>query len=65
MKFQKRLEEEAPALWVSESFRQSMVKYKILKKHIKAMNPETIHQRVCDRVDGDCCICFEPFQLAS
>jgi hypothetical protein len=65
MKFQKRLEEEAPALWVSESFRQSMVKYKILKKHIKAMNPETIHQRVCDRVDGDCCICFEPFQVAS
>ncbi len=64
MKFQKHLASEAPSVYLNEDFRTALIKYKILKKHISAMDIGQISSRLGQQVDGECSICFEPFQFA-
>jgi hypothetical protein len=65
MKFQKRLEAEAPEVLISDDHRRSLVKYKLLKKHISSMDTVSIQERNHQPMDEDCCICTESFQFAS
>jgi hypothetical protein len=64
MKFQKRLEAEAPRLFIRDEHSVALIKYKILKKHIKAMCTQTLQLRRSQVVDSECCICFESFNFA-
>ena len=64
MKFQKRLEAEAPRLFIRDEHCSALIKYKILKKHIKAMCNQTVQLRRSQVVDNECCICFETFNFA-
>ena len=62
MKFQKQLAREARSL-TNERFRQSLIRYKTLKKHIHQMKINwkfDLHPVL----DEECSICFEPFSLA-
>ena len=65
MKFQKILEAESQSLLSNEDFRKALVRYKILKKHIAAMNNETVHEHTAQPAEGECSICLEPFHRAS
>ena len=65
MKFQKRLQAEAPDLFVNDEFRAALIRYKIFKKHIRTMDLVSARSRNMQAIDGECCICFEPFQFES
>jgi hypothetical protein len=66
MKFQKRLQSEAPSLLISEDYRIALIKYKVLKKHIGAMCSTNVHDRSqWPQAECDCCICLEQFHSSS
>ena len=65
MKFQKRLQSEAPHLLISEEYRIALIKYKILKKYIRTMCATSVQDRQEPSLEGDCCICLEQFDRAS
>jgi hypothetical protein len=66
MKFQKRLQTEAPRLLISEDYRIALIKYKILKKHIGAMCTANAEDRSHEQpAERDCSICLEQFHGAS
>ena len=65
MKFGKRLRAEATELQINEESRAALIRYKILKRHIRNMDLPTSRSRNLQAVEGECCICFEPFQFAS
>jgi SPX domain protein involved in polyphosphate accumulation len=65
MKFQKKLQNEAPSVLICDEYRTALIKYKIFKKHIASMSTESIRERNSQRVDSECCICLEQFRVAS